>query len=159
MNTINKQTTSQPEAAPSVTDVASAKLVLERMYERFVEKFPPADAKIVEVQKWILRWFALDDTYMNDIAVPKYVSHLNISGSRLRALSDLAILQYLAIQNIRLCAGSGDQLYPKEVIEKLAADIAEARRQAIQRGDSLHETSEKGKQKRLADESQQSTRY
>ena len=152
LHSVKKQVMGQPQAAASVTQATAAELVLEQMYERFFEKFPPADARVVEVQKWILRWFALDDTYINDIAVPKYVSHLTISGSRLRTLSDVAILQFLAIQNIRLCSGSGGQLYPKEVIEKLAADIVEARRRVIRDVDGQDEAAEKGKLKRLADE-------
>jgi hypothetical protein len=141
-NTGDAQSSTQPEATTPVFTNSVAELVTKQMYERFLLKFPPVDTGVVDVQKWILMWFALDDTFMNDIAVPKYVAHLIISGYRLRTLSDVAILQYLAIQNVSLCAGSGGQLYPKYVIEKLAADIGEARRRAIP---------EKGKLKLVAE--------
>jgi hypothetical protein len=148
-NTVDAQSSTQPEATTPVFTNSVAELVTKQMYERFLQKFPPVGTRVVDVQKWILMWFALDDTFMNDIAVPKYVAHLIISGSRLRTLGDVAILQYLAIQNVSLCAGSGGQLYQKYVIEKLAADIGETRRRAIPDWTDTVASAEKGKLKRV----------
>jgi hypothetical protein len=106
-NTGDAQSSTQPEVTTPVFTNSVAELVTKQMYERFLQKFPPVDTGVVDVQKWILMWFALDDTFMNDIAVPKYVAHLIISGYRLRTLSDVAILQYQQyIHGVRWVADS-----------------------------------------------------
>jgi hypothetical protein len=131
MNVAMEKATSSQQPDLQLSAEAAAELVLMEMYEKFLAAFPPIDAKVVDVQEWILMWFAIDDTYMNDIAVPKFVSQLTISGTRLWSLSDKAVLQYLSIQNVRVCAGSGGQVYEKDIITKLAADIGEAKRRTI----------------------------
>ena len=97
---------------------SAAEHIYRQFYERFLNSFPLETALAGQVRKWILEWFALDDVYMNDIAVPKFVGHLSLSGQGLRKLSDLAILQYLSIQNVRLYGGPDGQLYPAFVIDR-----------------------------------------
>jgi hypothetical protein len=152
MNVAMEKATSSQQPDLQLSAEAAAELVLMEMYEKFLAAFPPIDAKVVDVQEWILKWFAIDDTYMNDIAVPKFVSQLTISGTRLWSLSDKAVLQYLSIQNVRVCAGSGGQVYEKDIITKLAADIGEAKRRAIPGWSRSCASPEKGKLKRIAEE-------
>lgn len=129
---------------------SAAEHIYRQFYERFLNSFPLETALAGQVRKWILEWFALDDVYMNDIAVPKFVGHLSLSGQGLRKLSDLAILQYLSIQNVRLYGGPDGQLYPAFVIEKLVADILEARRRAIPGWNGVNVSPKQGKRKRSA---------
>lgn len=152
MNAAMEKATSSQQPDLRLSVEAAAELVFMQMYEKFLAAFPPIDAKVVDVQEWILKWFAIDDTYMNDIAVPKFVFQLTISGTRLWSLSDKAVLQYLSIQNVRVCAGSGGQVYEKDIIIKLAADIGEAKRRAIPGWNGSCASPEKGKLKKTAEE-------
>jgi hypothetical protein len=125
---MEKKIETQPTRAAS--DTLKAQLVLEKCFQKLLDKFPSENALVVHVQYWIYQWFALDDVYMNDIAVPKFVENIILHGRNLRSLSDNAILQYLSIQNVRLNGCEG-QLYPTDVINKLVEDILEARRRAL----------------------------
>ena len=153
---MKKQVKTQSTTPASVN--STAELVYERFYERFLASFPPENALDGQVRNWIFEWFTLDEVYMNDIAVPKFVGHLCLSGWGLRKLSDHAILQYLSIQNVRLYGGPEGQLYPTIVIEKLVGDMLEARRRAIPGWNGVSALLQQDKRKRYGAKSTRSNK-